>query len=234
MDEPLETEHADIRESVRARYAAAATRFAGGEHAQAGAVEASCCGAAPVATTDHGDAVVFGAVLYDSDDGAGAPEAAVAALLGCGVPTAVADLHSGEIVLDLGSGAGADVLISARRLAPDGRAIGLDMTVAMLDLARRNAAEAGVSNVEFVQGYLEHIPLPDASVEVVISTASSTWPLTSPRCCARPPGCCALAVGSPSPTSSPAPTWTTPPARTCSNGPGASPVLSPGGSSSMP
>ncbi len=93
----------------------------------------------------------------------------MAASLGCGVPTAVADLQPGQIVLDLGSGAGADVLISARRVAPHGRAIGLDMTPEMLDLARRNAADAGVTNVEFLQGYLEDIPLPDGSVDVVIS-----------------------------------------------------------------
>jgi ubiquinone/menaquinone biosynthesis C-methylase UbiE len=85
------------------------------------------------------------------------------------VPTAVADLHPGEVVLDLGSGAGADVLIAARRVAPGGRAIGLDMTTEMLKLARKNAADAGLSNVEFLQGYLEDIPLPDASVDVVLS-----------------------------------------------------------------
>ena len=95
------------------------------------------------------------------------PEAAFDASLGCGVPTAVADLHAGETVLDLGSGAGADVLISARRVGPAGRAIGLDMTDEMLALARANAA--GVKNVEFVKGYLEQIPLPDACVDVVIS-----------------------------------------------------------------
>ena len=97
------------------------------------------------------------------------PDAAVSASLGCGVPTAVADLRDGETVLDLGSGAGADVLISARRVAPSGRAIGLDMTDEMLELARANAVEAGVDNVEFVKGYLEDMPLEDASVDVVIS-----------------------------------------------------------------
>ena len=91
------------------------------------------------------------------------------ASLGCGVPTAVADLHEGEVVLDLGSGAGADVLISARRVGSTGRAIGIDMTDEMLELARRNATEAGVENVEFRKGYLEELPLPDASVDVVIS-----------------------------------------------------------------
>jgi len=179
----------DIRESVRKRYAEAATRSAAGDHELALAVETSCCGGAPVATTDqktlavetpccgeapvtttdeHGQEV-FGAKLYGPDATQGAPDAAVAASLGCGVPTAVADLHPGEVVLDLGSGAGADVLISARRVAPGGRAIGLDMTVEMLELARRNAADAGVDNVEFVHGYLEDIPLPDDSVDVVIS-----------------------------------------------------------------
>ncbi|MDP9384428.1 MAG: arsenite methyltransferase, partial [Actinomycetota bacterium] len=95
--------------------------------------------------------------------------AAVAASLGCGVPTAVADLHEGETVLDLGSGAGADVLISARRVGPGGRAIGLDMTDEMLELARANAAAAGAENAEFVRGHIEEVPLPDESVDVVIS-----------------------------------------------------------------
>ena len=145
----------DIRETVREKYAAAA-------RAAAAQPEASCgCGSA-------GDAV-FGSALYDEAETAGATASAVGASLGCGVPTAVADLHEGETVLDLGSGAGADVLISARRVGATGRAIGLDMTDEMLELARANAAEAGVANVEFVKGYLEEIPLPDASVDVVIS-----------------------------------------------------------------
>jgi len=121
-----------------------------------------------VGTTDEKGQVVFGAELYGLH-AEGAPAAALEASLGCGVPTAVADLHPGEVVLDLGSGAGADVLISARRVAPGGRAIGLDMTDEMLELARRNAAGAGVDNVEFLKGYLEDIPLPDDSVDVVIS-----------------------------------------------------------------
>jgi ubiquinone/menaquinone biosynthesis C-methylase UbiE len=112
---------------------------------------------------------VFGDALYGADDVAGAPAAAVEASLGCGVPTAVADLHEGETVLDLGSGAGADVLISARRVGPAGTVIGLDMTDEMLDLARANAADAGVENVEFLKGYIEELPLADASVDVVIS-----------------------------------------------------------------
>jgi SAM-dependent methyltransferase len=163
------TERTNIRESVRRRYAAAATSSAVGEFGQARAAEASCCGVTPVTTTDQHGRVVFGAELYGPDTAEGAPDAAVAASLGCGVPTAVAELHPGETVLDLGSGAGADVLISARRVDPGGRAIGLDMTTEMVELARRNAAEAGVTNVEFVQGYLEDIPLPEASVDVVIS-----------------------------------------------------------------
>lgn len=162
-------EHREIRDRVRARYAAAATHSAAGDYEQARAQEASFCAPATATTTDSQGRTVFGADLYDSTTAAGTTAGAVAASLGCGVPTAVADLHPGEVVLDLGSGAGADVLISARRVTPGGRVIGLDMTTEMLDLARRNATEAGVSNVQFLQGYLEDLPLPDASVDVVIS-----------------------------------------------------------------
>jgi arsenite methyltransferase len=139
-----------IHEQVRERYSAAAK-------------QASGCGCGP----ERAD--FFGGSLYDQASREDVPAAAVDASLGCGVPTAVADLHDGETVLDLGSGAGADVLISARRVAPSGRAIGLDMTDEMLELARANAREAGVENVEFVKGYIEEIPLEDASVDVVIS-----------------------------------------------------------------
>jgi arsenite methyltransferase len=149
----------DIRESVRDRYAAAARDASG-------CCDTTCgCG---VATTDEHGTEVFGAALYQQEADQ-TITGAVAASLGCGVPTAVADLQPGETVLDLGSGAGADVLISARRVAPSGRAIGLDMTDEMLELARNNAREAGVVNVEFVKGYLEQLPLDDASVDVVIS-----------------------------------------------------------------
>ena len=141
---------ADLRESVRRRYAAAA--------ATADLRPECGCGS---------DDARFGGALYDPAEADALPEAAVNASLGCGVPTAVADLHEGETVLDLGSGAGADVLISARRVGAAGRAIGLDMTDEMLALARANAA--GVPNVEFLKGYLEQIPLPDAGVDVVIS-----------------------------------------------------------------
>jgi len=163
------TDAPDIREAVRRRYADAAARSARGDHLGARTIEAAACGPGGVNTANQEGDLVFGAELYDADAAEGAPDAAVAASLGCGVPTAVADLHPGETVLDLGSGAGADVLISARRVAPGGRAIGLDMTDEMLDLARANAAEAGVDNVEFIKGYIEEIPLPDASVDVVIS-----------------------------------------------------------------
>ena len=142
-----------VRETVREKYAAAAVAAAAG---------AACCGPAD-------DAGLFGASLYAGDGESGAPETAINASLGCGVPTAVADLHEGETVLDLGSGAGADVLISARRVGPTGKAIGLDMTDEMLELARANAVEVGVENVEFLKGYLEDMPLADETVDVVIS-----------------------------------------------------------------
>ncbi|HEX8159264.1 MAG TPA: arsenite methyltransferase [Solirubrobacteraceae bacterium] len=160
----------NIRELVRERYAAAAASIAHRDNAGCGAESAgtSCC-APTVSTADAGGNEVFGGSLYDADAAAAGAEAAVAASLGCGVPTAVADLRDGDIVLDLGSGAGADVLISARRVAPSGRAIGLDMTDEMLELARANAAAAGIVNAEFVKGYLEALPLADASVDVVIS-----------------------------------------------------------------
>jgi arsenite methyltransferase len=161
-----------IREAVRERYASAATQAARGavDEAREAEAQAGCCG--PGGGCGGGGTAVgegsFGAALY-SGEAEGAPAAAVDASLGCGVPTAVADLHEGETVLDLGSGAGADVLISARRVGASGKAIGLDMTDEMLELARANAREAGVGNVEFVKGYIEDIPLEDESVDVVIS-----------------------------------------------------------------
>ena len=159
----------DIRERVRERYAAAATAVAESTGSGCCGAPAAIAGCGPdIASTDKHGNEVFGATLYD-DAGDPALSAAVEASLGCGVPTAVADLHEGETVLDLGSGAGADILISARRVGPAGRAIGLDMTDEMLDLARRNAADAGIENAVFLKGYLEDIPLPDDSVDVVIS-----------------------------------------------------------------
>jgi arsenite methyltransferase len=156
----------DIREQVRERYAAAAKAV--NDSVSCGCNPASAFTEPDMSPTDKSGTEVFGRVLYDAEADA-APRAAVDASLGCGVPTAVADLHDGETVLDLGSGAGADVLISARRVAPNGRAIGLDMTDEMLELARTNASASGVDNVEFVKGYIEEIPLADESVDVVIS-----------------------------------------------------------------
>ena len=151
----------EIRESVRQRYAAAATSM------PAPASE-PCCGTGCGCSTAE-PAGVFGMALYDPATVEGVPREALQASLGCGVPTSIAELHEGETVLDLGSGGGADVLISARRVAATGKAIGLDMTDEMLELARKNAVEAGVSNVEFIKGYIEEMPLPNASVDVVIS-----------------------------------------------------------------
>jgi arsenite methyltransferase len=155
----------EIRETVRERYAAAAKAAAARDGADCGCG----CGDAFGMQIDALGEQVFGDALYDEADADGAPAAALEESQGCGVPTSVADLHEGETVLDLGSGAGADVLISARRVGPTGRAIGLDMTDEMLDRARRHARDAGVGNVEFVKGYIEQMPIPDASVDVVIS-----------------------------------------------------------------
>jgi len=158
---------ADIREAVRERYASAAREAARGAYDEARRIDAGAgswgTGCDPTADDD-----VFGVTLY-GEEARDVPRAAVEASLGCGIPTAVADLREGETVLDLGSGAGADVLISARRVGAGGRAIGLDITDEMLELARANARDAGLNNVEFVKGYIEDIPLADASVDVVIS-----------------------------------------------------------------
>ncbi len=160
----------DIREHVRERYAAAATAVAKSTGSGCCGAEAAIAGCGPdIASTDKHGNEVFGRALYASEEAEAALEAAIDASLGCGVPTAVADLHAGETVLDLGSGAGADVLISAQRVAPGGTAIGLDMTDEMLELARTNAEAAGVDNASFVKGYIEEIPLEDGSVDVVIS-----------------------------------------------------------------
>jgi arsenite methyltransferase len=164
------TEPNEIREQVRERYAAAARAAHGSASCGCGSepsAASSCCGS-EIALTDETGADVFGNALYSGEEiGEAAP--AIEASLGCGVPTAVADLNEGETVLDLGSGAGGDVLISARRVGPTGKAIGLDMTDEMLALARQNAAAAGVENVEFRKGYIEELPVADESVDVVIS-----------------------------------------------------------------
>jgi arsenite methyltransferase len=147
----------EIREQVRERYREAALQVL-----DDGA--ASCCG-----TGCCGSEEDFGSALYGVEERAELPDAAVLASLGCGNPIAVAELGQGETVLDLGSGGGIDVILSAKRVGPSGRVYGLDMTDEMLELARRNAAAAGVGNVEFLRGYIEDVPLPDGTVDVVIS-----------------------------------------------------------------
>jgi arsenite methyltransferase len=163
----------DLTELVRERYGEAARRVldAGGAASCCGPVAATgpqvnaCCGGAAFdGTTDP-----ITAKLYVNGETDELPSAAVLASLGCGNPTALAELHPGEVVLDLGSGGGIDVILSARRVGPTGKAYGLDMTDDMLALARKNADEAGVTNVEFLRGRIEDIPLPDASVDVIIS-----------------------------------------------------------------
>ena len=144
---------ANVREAVRDRYADAARK-----------AEQSCC--SPDCSSEEGD---FGRDLYPATDLVDVPSGASDASLGCGNPTAVAELSEGETVLDLGSGAGIDVLLSARRVGPNGFVYGIDMTDEMLELARRHAVEADASNVEFRKGYIEDIPLEAASVDVVIS-----------------------------------------------------------------
>lgn len=188
-------DRARLREQVRARYAGAATAVKAGARnenllledaccvssccgaapadrdttqpaAEASCCDSSCCGVTAAATTTERS---FGAGLYDAATTAGLPIEAVEASLGCGNPAAVAELREGERVLDLGSGGGIDVLLSAKRVGESGFAYGVDMTDEMLDLARENAAKAEATNVEFLKGAIEDVPLPDASVDVVIS-----------------------------------------------------------------
>jgi SAM-dependent methyltransferase len=152
----------ELREEVRRRYAESA-RAVTDKEADCGCGSGSCCSA------DAGDGESFGEVLYDAEQRGQLPEAAVLASLGCGNPTVVAELHEGEVVLDLGSGGGIDVILSAKRIGPTGTAYGVDMTDEMLALAQQNVREAGVSNVHFLKGVIEEIPLPASSVDVVIS-----------------------------------------------------------------
>ena len=158
-----------VREQVRLRYAAAATRVTGGQggcgcgQPSDCGCDSGCCGGATAEEPG------FGAELYAGVDRDALPDTAVLASLGCGNPTAVAELRQGETVLDLGSGGGIDVLLSARRVGPTGKAFGLDMTEEMLALARGNATKAGATNVEFLKGQIEAIPLPAETVDVVIS-----------------------------------------------------------------
>lgn len=154
---------AELQEQVRSRYAEAATAITAGDTELLTAD--SCCGSSGPADLDE----IFGATLYSADQHAELPAEAVAASLGCGNPTAVAELRAGERVLDLGSGGGIDVLLSAKRVGPNGFAYGVDMTDEMLTLAEANKVQAGVTNVEFLRGTIEDIPLPDSAVDVVIS-----------------------------------------------------------------
>jgi len=149
----------DITQAVKKTYGEAATRASSGVAASCGTSSSGdCCGGDPITGN-----------LYEAGQTLGLPEGAVLASLGCGNPTALAQLQPGEVVLDLGSGGGIDVLLSAKRVSPGGKAYGLDMTDEMLALARENQKKAGVQNVEFLKGEIENIPLPDHSVDVVIS-----------------------------------------------------------------
>jgi arsenite methyltransferase len=159
------TAQVELTQVVREKYGEAARRVIEGEAASCCGPVNSCCGAAAF----NGSVDPITSNLYVSGETAELPAAAVLASLGCGNPTALAELAPGEVVLDLGSGGGIDVILSARRVGPTGKAYGLDMTDDMLALARANAAEAGVTNVEFLRGQIEAIPLPDASVDVIIS-----------------------------------------------------------------
>ncbi|MXM64924.1 arsenite methyltransferase [Streptomyces sp. HUCO-GS316] len=152
----MSVQSTDLRDTVRQHYAAAAVKVAEGGTA--------CCGPQPVEVDEN-----FGPTLYAADERDALPAEAVAASLGCGNPTAVAELREGEHVLDLGSGGGIDVLLSARRVGPTGKAYGLDMTDEMLALALANAEKAGATNVEFLKGAIETIPLPAGTIDVVIS-----------------------------------------------------------------
>jgi arsenite methyltransferase len=148
----------DVRATVRQKYGEAARRVSTG--AETSCCSSTCCGSVDDPITSN---------LYTEAETSHLPEEAVLASLGCGNPTALAELHEGEVVLDLGSGGGIDVLLSARRVGPSGKAYGLDMTDEMLALARENQRKAGVQNVEFLKGEIEAIPLPDNSVDVIIS-----------------------------------------------------------------
>jgi SAM-dependent methyltransferase len=150
----------DVKNEVKEKYGQAALRVVSGQGS-------ACCGSSPSSCCSGGDPITSD--LYNQLQKDELPESAVLASLGCGNPTALAELKPGEVVLDLGSGGGIDVFLSARRVSPGGKAYGLDMTDEMLSLARANQQKAGIANVEFLKGEIENIPLPDASVDVIIS-----------------------------------------------------------------
>jgi arsenite methyltransferase len=166
-----------LREAVRENYAAAARVASRGDAAGCGP---GGCGCGQTVLPEE-EREAFGARLYQAGDRQDLPAGAQLASLGCGNPTAVADLHEGETVLDLGSGGGIDVLLSARRVGPTGKAYGLDMTDEMLELARRNQRQAGVENAEFLRGTIEEVPLPDDSVDVIISNCVINLSADKPR-----------------------------------------------------
>ncbi len=169
----------DLREEVRDRYAEAAKSVTANEAASCCGPEttgSSCCGAE--AFTDD---IGFGSALYEATQRDELPDAAVLASLGCGNPTAVADLNAGETVLDLGSGGGIDVLLSAKRVGPSGKVYGLDMTDEMLALALENKKKAGATNVEFLKGYIEDVPLPADTIDVIISNCVINLSTDKPR-----------------------------------------------------
>jgi SAM-dependent methyltransferase len=161
---------ADVRAVVQQKYGEAAQRARQGQAATCGCGTSGCCGSDPITSN-----------LYEEGQTAALPAEAVLASLGCGNPTALAELKAGEVVLDLGSGGGIDVLLSARRVGPTGKAYGLDMTDEMLALARENQARSGLTNVEFLRGEIEHIPLPDNSVDVIISNCVINLSGNKPR-----------------------------------------------------
>jgi arsenite methyltransferase len=164
-----QTDSEALREQIRARYAAAATQVTSGQGGCGCGQPADCGCDSGCCTSVQDEQPGIGAGLYAATDREVLPDAAVLASLGCGNPTAVAELAEGEAVLDLGSGGGIDVLLSAKRVGPTGKAYGLDMTEEMLALARRNATQAGATNVDFLKGHIEAIPLPAETIDVVIS-----------------------------------------------------------------
>jgi hypothetical protein len=165
----------DIKEVVKEKYGQAALRVKNGG--------STCCGATP-ASDSCCDPITTN--LYDAAQASQIPQEALLASLGCGNPTALAQLHAGEVVLDLGSGGGIDVLLSARRVGPTGKAYGLDMTDEMLALANQNKRTSGLTNVEFLKGEIENIPLPDNSVDVIISPPTKTASCAKPSACSNP------------------------------------------------
>jgi SAM-dependent methyltransferase len=170
---------ADVKEAVRQRYASAALRFIDSGEASCCEPDASCC--EPASLTESPEGPGFGVAVYEALAGEGLPDTATLASLGCGNPTAVAALSEGETVLDLGSGAGLDVFLSAKRVGGTGKVYGLDMTDEMLELADRNKDELGADNVEFLKGDIEDIPLADDSVDVIISNCVINLSVDKPQ-----------------------------------------------------